>query len=182
MIHEIEVSNLMFNKASNEEINFKKYDINVDLEEEFSNDEKTVLKYSLDLTSDPKNSVINISGNTVLSGEQSEIEEYLKQEDKKTPEVVSLIYQELFPLMYIISKNMKIPSPAHTISQNNVGETTQRSEKQDNVNEKPLESQLTNKTNEVNDTNESLEGLQQTEIENNTEPDKKEEQNNEDKT
>ena len=77
---------------------------------------------------------------------------------------------------------MKIPSPAHTISQNNVGETTQRSEKQDNVNEKPLESQLTNKTNEVNDTNESLEGLQQTEIENNTEPDKKEEQNNEDKT
>ena len=128
MNHEIEVSNLMFNKTSNEEINFKKYDINVDLEEESSNDQKTVLKYSLDLTSNPKNSVINISGNTTLSGEQSEIEEFLKQENEKTPEVVSLIYQELFPLMYIISKNMKIPSPAHTISQNNVRESEQQNE------------------------------------------------------
>lgn len=120
MIHEVEVSNLMFNKASDEQIDFKKYDINVELEEESSNDQKTVLKYSIDLTSNPKNSVINISGNTILSGEQSEIEEFLKQEDQKTPHVVSLIYQELFPLMYIISKNMKIPAPSHTISQNQI--------------------------------------------------------------
>ena len=84
MIHEIEVSNLMFNKTSNEQINFKKYDINVELEEESSNDQKTVLKYSLDLTSNPKNSVINISGNSILSGEKLEIEELLKQEDEKT--------------------------------------------------------------------------------------------------
>ena len=123
MNHEIEVSNLMFNKTSEEPIDFKKYDINVELEEESSNDEKTVLKYSLDLTSNPKHSVINISGNTILNGDQTEIEELLKQENEKTPEVVSLIYQELFPLMYIISKNMKIPSPAHTISQNNLKET-----------------------------------------------------------
>ena len=101
------------------------------LEEESSNEQKTVLKYSLDLTSNPKNSVINISGNTTLSGEQSEIEEFLKQEDEKTPEVVSLIYQELFPLMYIISKNMKIPHHAHTISQNNVRESEQQNEKSD---------------------------------------------------
>ena len=46
------------------------------------------------------------------------LKKFLKQEDEKTPEVVSLIYQELFPLMYIITKDMKIPSPAHTISQN----------------------------------------------------------------
>ena len=71
----------------------------------------------LDLTSNPKNSVINISGNTILSGEEEEIENFLKQENEKTPEVVSLIYQELFPLMYIITKNMKIPAPSHTITQ-----------------------------------------------------------------
>lgn len=120
MIHEVEVSNLLFNKTSDEPVEFKKYDINVELEEESSNDEKTVLKYSIDLTSNPKNSVINIRGNTILTGEQSEIEEFLKQDEQKTPQVVSLIYQELFPLMYIISKNMKIPSPSHTISQNQI--------------------------------------------------------------
>jgi len=181
MNHEIEVSNLMFNKTSNEEINFKKYDINVDLEEESSNEEKTVLKYSLDLTSNPKNSVINISGNTTLSGEQSEIEEFLKQENEKTPEVVSLIYQELFPLMYIISKNMKIPSPAHTISQNNVGEAIQQTEKQDNVNEKPLDTQLSENIKEVNETDQTTKDSPEPEI-NSTESDVKEEQNNENKT
>ncbi len=182
MNHEIEVSNLMFNKTSNEEINFKKYDINVDLEEESSNDEKTVLKYSLDLTSNPKNAVINISGNTTLSGEQSEIEEYLKQEDEKTPEVVSLIYQELFPLMYIISKNMKIPSPAHTISQNNVKEPEQKNEKLDMSNDKPVETKLTDSTKGVNEAAQSINESEEDEIKNNMEPDVKEEQNNEDKT
>ena len=139
MIHEVEVSNLMFNKISDEQKNFDKYNINVELEEESSNDEKTVLKYSLDLTSNPKNAVINISGSTTLSGEPSEIEKFLKQEDEKTPEVVSLIYQELFPLMYIISKNMKIPSPAHTISLNISGESEDRFEKSEADNEKSPE-------------------------------------------
>ena len=128
MNHEVEVSNLMFNKTSDEQINFKKYDINVDLEEESSNDGKTILKYSLDLTSNPKNSVINISGNTILSGEQEEIEDFLKQENEKTPEVVSMIYQELFPLMYIITKNMKIPAPSHTISQSQMMESENQNE------------------------------------------------------
>lgn len=120
MNHVVEVSNLMFNKTSEDAEGFQKYDINVELEEESSTKQKTILKYSIDLTSNPKNSVINISGNTILTGEPSEIEQYLKQEDQKTPHVVSIIYQELFPLIYIISKNMKIPTPSHSISQGQI--------------------------------------------------------------
>lgn len=136
MIHEVEVSNLMFNKTSEERIDFKRYDINVELEEQSSSEQKTILKYSLDLTSNPKNSVINISGNAILNGEQEEIEQMLKQDEQNTPQIVSLIYQELFPLMYIISKNMKIPSPAHTISQNNITEHQENNSKQQNIEEK----------------------------------------------
>lgn len=132
MNHEVEVSNLMFNKTSEEQKDFKKYDINVDLEEESSNEEKTILKFSLDLTSNPKNSVINISGNTILSGDQEEIEDFLKQENEKTPEVVSIIYEELFPLMYIITKNMKIPPPSHTISQNQVMDSNNQNDQMTN--------------------------------------------------
>ena len=149
MNHEVEVSNLMFNKTSDEQIDFKKYDINVDLEEESSNEGKTILKYSLDLTSNPKNSVINISGNTILSGEQEEIEDFLKQENEKTPEVVSLIYQELFPLMYIITKNMKIPAPSHTISQSQVMEKLNSNEQiDDNSQQRKEEFTKTNDENE----------------------------------
>ena len=153
MNHEIEVSNLMFNKTSDEPVDFEKYDINVELEEESSNDEKTVLKYSLDLTSNPKNSVINISGNTILNGDQSEIEELLKQENEKTPEIVSLIYQELFPLMYIISKNMKIPSPAHTISQNNFKDTDKTQNQIENPSKNQDDSSKENLTQNENEMN-----------------------------
>jgi len=163
MIHEIEVSNLMFNKTSDEQKIFKKYDINVELEEESSDDQKTVLKYSLDLTSNPKNSVINISGSTTLNGEKSEIEDLLKQEDEKTPEVVSLIYQELFPLMYIITKDMKIPSPAHTISQNNVKKPEEADQKIETNNEKSSETQTNDSNEEVNETNEPMKESQVTE-------------------
>ncbi len=195
MIHEIEVSNLMFNKTSDEQINFKKYDINVELEEESSNDQRTILKYSFDLTSNPKNSVINISGNTTLNGEQSEIEELLKQDDEKTPQVVSLIYQELFPLMYIISKNMKIPSPAHTISQNNIRESSEQDQKSeiieekpvetqtsDNNEEKPVETQTSDNNDEVNEVNQSTKESQETEINKDMKPDVDEKQNNEDES
>ena len=151
MNHEVEVSNLMFNKTSDEQINFKKYDINVDLEEESSNDGKTILKYSLDLTSNPKNSVINISGNTILSGEQEEIEDFLKQENEKTPEVVSMIYQELFPLMYIITKNMKIPAPSHTISQSQMMESENQNEQvNENIQSSMAESKSSENNTEIN--------------------------------
>ena len=203
MIHEVEVSNLMFNKISDEQKNFNKYNINVELEEESSNDEKTVLKYSLDLTSNPKNAVINISGSATLSGEPSEIEKFLKQEDEKTPEVVSLIYQELFPLMYIISKNMKIPSPAHTISLNISGESEDRIEKSEADNEKSpetskessdekmeessdekMEESSDEKMEEssdekMNETNEPMKESQEAEIKKDEESDEPEKQNNE---
>jgi len=179
MNHEVEVSNLMFNKSTDEQINFKKYDINVDLEEGLSNEEKTVLKYSLDLTSNPKNSVINISGNTILSGEQEEIEEFLKQENEKTPEIVSLIYQELFPLMYIISKNMNIPSPAHTLSQNNIRESEEQNENFAGNVEKKSESHLNQVKDDKNDSNKSIKEPEETEIKSNTELDEKEDQKDE---
>jgi hypothetical protein len=146
----------MFNRSTDDQIEFQKYDINIDLEESSSNEEKTILKYSLDLTSNPKNSVINISGNTILSGEPEEIEDFLKQEDEKTPEVVSLIYQELFPLMYIISKNMNIPSPAHTISQNNVKEFDKQEKIPVDSNEKTLDTQPNQVIDKAENSNQSI--------------------------
>ena len=179
MNHEIEVSNLMFNKTSEDQIDFKKYDINVELEEESSNDQKTILKYSLDLTSNPKNAVINISGNTTLSGEQSEIEKFLKQEDEKTPEVVSLIYQELFPLMYIISKNMKIPSPAHTISQNNIRTSEEKNITTEPTNENPIETQTNDINDEENEIDQTTTKTEDSEIKNDVKTDLDEKPTNE---
>jgi len=178
MIHEVEISNLMFNKTSDEQKNFKKYDINIDLQEESSDNERIILKYSLDLTSNPKNALINITGNATLRGGKSEIEKFLEQSEEKTPEAVSLIYQELFPLIYIISKNMKIPSPSHTISQNVIEESEDKNEKFESDNEKSLES-ANESDEEVNNIHESVNQSQEPEINKNDELDITEKKNNE---
>ena len=123
MESKIDIANLSFNRTAKLNNDFKKYEINVDLEEENSTDTETTLKYALDLTSNPKNSVISISGFATFTGNQEELENYLQETQNDIPNPVINIYEELFPLMYIITKNMSIPSPAHNIVQNNLGES-----------------------------------------------------------
>ena len=156
MESQIDISNLSFNRASTQNNDFKKYEINVDLEEESSTDRQTTLKYSLDLTSTPKNSVISITGYATFSGNQDELENYLQKSDNSIPKPVVNIYEEIFPLMYIISKNMNMPSPAHTISQNNITESIdgvepQVTETDETINSDGKDSEnLTNMTKENN--------------------------------
>jgi len=128
MESKIDISNLSFNRATKLSNDFKKYEINVDLVEENSTDTETTLKYSLDLTSTPKNSVISITGFATFTGKQDELETYLQETQNDIPNPVINIYEEIFPLMYIITKNMHIPSPAHNIAQNNVTKSVPNSE------------------------------------------------------
>jgi len=77
---------------------------------------------------------------------------------------------------------MKIPSPAHTISQNNVSESQQQNENSNIPNEKPVEIQTNDIKDEVNEVNQQEEESERSEIKTEERPEIKEEQNNEDKT
>lgn len=77
---------------------------------------------------------------------------------------------------------MKIPSPAHTISQNNIRDVEQQKEQSDIVTEKPVEIPPDDSANEVNDATKSAEESQETDIKNDIDSEVKEEQNDEDKT
>lgn len=112
----IEINSISFSKLKNEQ-GFVKYNIEASLDEVKNIDSEVVLKYRLVLLSNPTNSKITVEGLATLYGDQTEISEQLSPDEKNIPLILSLIYQEIFPMFFIVSKNMHIPCPAYRLSQ-----------------------------------------------------------------
>ena len=113
----IEINSLSISKLKNEQISFVKYDIDASIDEIKNTDTEIKLKYRFVLMSNPTNTKINVEGIASIYGEPLEISKHLSASEKNIPMVVNTIYQEIFPLFYIISKSMQIPCPAYKLSQ-----------------------------------------------------------------
>ena len=112
----IEINSISFSKLKNES-DFVKYNIEASLDEIENRESEVVLKYRLVLLSNPTNAKITIDGLSRLYGDQSEISKQLSPDEKNIPVILNLIYQEIFPLFFIVSKSMQIPCPAYRLSQ-----------------------------------------------------------------
>lgn len=112
----IEITSLSFSKLKNEH-SFSKYNIEASLDEAENRDSEVVLKYKLVFLSNPTNTKINVEGLATLYGDQAEISAQLSPDEKNIPIILSSIYQEIFPLFFIVSKSMQIPCPAYRLSQ-----------------------------------------------------------------
>ncbi|MEX0764673.1 MAG: hypothetical protein WEC35_04660 [Nitrosopumilaceae archaeon] len=112
----VEIHSLSIAKSKSEQTVFNKYDIEAALEEVGSTDTETKVKYTFILLSNPKHTRISVEGSSSITGGQSEIAHYLSQDENNIPRIASTIYQELFPLFYVISKSMQIPCPAFKLS------------------------------------------------------------------
>ena len=112
----IEVTSLSFSKLKNEH-SFSKYNIEASIDEAENKDSEVVLKYKLVFLSNPTNTKINVEGLATLYGDQAEISAQLGPDEKNIPVILSSIYQEIFPLFFIVSKSMQIPCPAYRLSQ-----------------------------------------------------------------
>ena len=112
----IEITSLSFSKLKNEH-SFSKYNIEASLDEAENRESEVVLKYKLVFLSNPTNTKINVEGLATLYGDQAEISAQLGPDEKNIPVILSSIYQEIFPLFFIVSKSMQIPCPAYRLSQ-----------------------------------------------------------------
>ena len=112
----IEINSVSFSKLKNEQ-GFVKYNIEASLDEIKNRDSEVVLKYRLVLLSNPTNAKITIEGLSTLYGDQNEISKQLGPDEKNIPVILNLIYQEIFPLFFIMSKSLQIPCPAYRLSQ-----------------------------------------------------------------
>ena len=116
MIPKIEVSSLSVNRLKSG-VPFEKYHIDVSIDEVENTDLGIKLKYKFVLLSTPTNAKISIDGITSLTGNENEISKYLEPDQKNIPMIVSIVYQELLPLLYVLTKSIDIPCPAYKISQ-----------------------------------------------------------------
>ena len=122
----IEINSLSINKLKNSQDDFSKYDIEVSLDETENSDSGIKLNYKLVLLSNPTNIKINVDGMISIQGNDSDISKQLESDQKNIPVIVNKVYQEIFPLFYVISKSMQIPCPAHMLTQ--VSKTSAREE------------------------------------------------------
>ena len=121
----IEINSISFSKLKNES-GFVKYNIEASLEEVENRDSEVLLKYRLVLLSNPTNAKIMVEGMATLYGDQTEISKQLGPDEKNIPIVLNLIYQEIFPLFFIMSKSMQIPCPAYRLSQMSYAPQTEK--------------------------------------------------------
>jgi len=112
----VEINSLVFSKLKSEQNSFTKYDIEAALDELENTETEVKLKFKFALLSNPTNTKIMVEGLATVNGNQSETSKLLSPDEKNIPLVVNMIYQEIFPLFYIISKSMQIPCPAYQLS------------------------------------------------------------------
>jgi len=95
---------------------FSKYNIDAQIEEINRSEKEAKLKYNFTFVSEPKKIRMNIAGVTTLEGDGKDIDKCLEPDKNSLPNVVHLIYQEILPLLYVMTKGMNVPCPIHNLS------------------------------------------------------------------
>ena len=101
-----------------------KYDVEAAIDEIENAEESSVFKYDFTVLSDPKNVRLSIDGIVRIHGDSTERDELLSKEENEVPKILTMIYQELFPTFFLLSKTLNVSCPPHTIGK--MGETLSR--------------------------------------------------------
>jgi len=112
----VEISSLFVSKLK-DNATFEKYNIDVSIDEVENSESGIKIKYKFLLLSTPTNSKITIEGLASILGNEAQVTKYLAPDEKNIPNIVNTIYQEIFPLLYVVTKSVEIPCPSYKISQ-----------------------------------------------------------------
>ena len=146
----VEINSISITKLSNEQKNFIKYNIEASFDELENTETEVKIKYKFVLLSNPTNTKISTEGVATIYGDQTEVSKFLAPDERNIPYVVNNIYQEIFPLFYVISKSMQIPCPAYRLSQISTSQQFESEAKSELVNDKTIpsvESEIVQPTN-----------------------------------
>jgi len=98
-----------------------KYDVEAAIDEVENSDEESIFKYAFTILSDPKNVRLSIDGITRIQGDSIERDDILTKDENEVPKILTIIYQELFPTFFLLSKTLNVSCPPHNIGK--MGET-----------------------------------------------------------
>ncbi len=118
----MELNSISMSKNEPKATTIIKYDVEAAIDEIENTDEQTVFKYDFTILSDPKNVRLSIDGIARIHGDSIERDEILTKDENEIPKILTVIYQELFPTFFLLSKTLNVSCPPHNIGK--MGETS----------------------------------------------------------
>ena len=94
---------------------FHKYDVEASIDEIENADAYSTFKYGFTILSNPKNVRLFIEGMIKITGNSKERDDVLTKDENNVPKILSVIYQELFPTFFLLSKSLDVSCPPHQI-------------------------------------------------------------------
>ena len=112
---EIDLNDISMSKNDPNLRSLEKYDVEANIEEVDNTNERSVFKYGFTALSTPRNVRLSIQGIARIFGDGVERDEILNKDENDVPKILTLIYQELFPTFFLLSKTLNVSCPPHTI-------------------------------------------------------------------
>jgi len=112
---QIDLNSISMSKNDPKITKLDKYDVEANIDEVENNDEQSVYKYGFTALSNPKNVRLSIEGIARISGDPMERNEILEKDESDVPKILTMIYQELFPTFFLLSKTLNVSCPPHQI-------------------------------------------------------------------
>ncbi|WP_016939374.1 MULTISPECIES: hypothetical protein [Nitrosopumilus] len=144
----MDIESFNVNNNVKEKTDFKKYDIDVSLNEVSSAENSCQLQYGYTFSSAPKGIRLSLEGKIDVNGNSSELESLYQKDEQNIPQILRMSYQELYPVLFMLTKSMKIPCPPYEISKTmDLSEQTEHSSELESISE-DVKEQTEESTNE----------------------------------
>ena len=162
---QIELNSISMSKNDPKITKLDKYDVEANIDEVENTDEQSVYKYGFTAMSNPKNVRLSIEGIARIFGDSIERNEILEKDENDVPKILTMIYHELFPTFFLLSKTLNVSCPPHQI-----GAMGERLETDVEASEENVEASEENETSENESPQEtSVESEPETDVQNDSE-------------
>jgi hypothetical protein len=122
---QVDLNSISMSKNDPKNTVFHKYDVEASIDEIENGETHSIFKYGFTILSNPKNVRLNIEGIIKTSGESKERDELLNKDENNVPKILSVVYQELFPTFFLLSKSLNVSCPPHQIGGMGAGNTSE---------------------------------------------------------
>lgn len=161
---QIELSSISMSKNDQNINKVNKYDVEASIDEVKNVEEESVFKYGFTALSNPKNVRLAIEGVARISGNPDERNQILEKDENDIPKILTMIYQELFPTFFLLSKSLNVSCLPHQIG--SIGEQIAQEDNLYDENETPENETPQETTVDVDSESDSQDTLEEPKIEN----------------
>jgi len=87
------------------------FEVDATLTEVKRSTDKIVIKFNISLEPEPSFAKLSVAGLATLQGDAEEIMALIEAQEGKPPRIFMLIYQKIYPTLYLLCCSLNIPSP-----------------------------------------------------------------------